>query len=219
MLRTGCEPKGQETDHGNADVTQNQRKPRNGRQPLTPERIVDAAVTLMDKDGYSALSMRKLARSLHVEAMSLYDHFESKDALLRGMRSHFYRRLDEALPTSASWVTHFTRNMTELFRLGVEHPSFVAVQLQVSGAEESKHRGERDMEILQEAGFSETEAAAAISALVSYVIGFQHRMVLIEQQEGNWILELAQRDRDGSFRLGLTAMLDGLNQRLQSKSG
>ncbi|MBP7596723.1 MAG: helix-turn-helix transcriptional regulator, partial [Candidatus Microthrix sp.] len=41
-------------------------------QPLTPDRIVWAAVELVDDEGLDALSMRKLARRLGVEAMSLY---------------------------------------------------------------------------------------------------------------------------------------------------
>ena len=49
---------------------------------LTPERIVNAGIALVDEEGLEALSMRKLARRLGVEAMSLYHHVRSKEALL-----------------------------------------------------------------------------------------------------------------------------------------
>jgi len=55
------------------------------RQPLTRDRVVAAAIDLADHAGLDALSMRKLARELGVEAMSLYNHVTSKDDLLDGM--------------------------------------------------------------------------------------------------------------------------------------
>jgi AcrR family transcriptional regulator len=52
------------------------------RDALTPERIVDAALALADAHGLEALTMRRLGAALGVEAMSLYRHVASKDALL-----------------------------------------------------------------------------------------------------------------------------------------
>ena len=52
------------------------------RAPLTPERITAEALALVDDIGLESLSMRQLASRLGVEAMSIYHHFPSKDALL-----------------------------------------------------------------------------------------------------------------------------------------
>lgn len=52
------------------------------RPPLTAERVVDAAVALADREGIGALTMRRLAADLGVEAMTLYHHVGAKDALL-----------------------------------------------------------------------------------------------------------------------------------------
>ncbi|HEX5949210.1 MAG TPA: TetR family transcriptional regulator, partial [Actinomycetota bacterium] len=41
------------------------------REPLTRERIIEAAVRIMDEEGLEALSMRRIGRELGVEAMSL----------------------------------------------------------------------------------------------------------------------------------------------------
>ena len=57
-------------------------RPRAPRGTLTRERVVDAAMALIDSGGVDALSMPKLARQLGVGAMSLYGHIESKDDLL-----------------------------------------------------------------------------------------------------------------------------------------
>ena len=55
------------------------------RTPLTRERILRAAIDLADTDGLDALSMRKLAKAVGVEAMSLYNHVANKDDLLDGI--------------------------------------------------------------------------------------------------------------------------------------
>ncbi len=52
------------------------------RDALTPDRVVEAALALADAHGLEALTMRRLGAALGVEAMSLYRHVASKDALL-----------------------------------------------------------------------------------------------------------------------------------------
>lgn len=55
------------------------------RPPLSRERVVAQGVAMADADGVASLSMRALARSLGVEAMSLYHHVDGKEALLDAM--------------------------------------------------------------------------------------------------------------------------------------
>ena len=50
--------------------------------PLTRERIVDAALSVVDADGPKALSMRRLGAELGVDPMAIYYHVPNKDALL-----------------------------------------------------------------------------------------------------------------------------------------
>jgi AcrR family transcriptional regulator len=53
--------------------------PRPRRQPLTRQRIVQAALRIMDEEGLEAVSMRHIGRALGVEAMSLYNHVRDKE--------------------------------------------------------------------------------------------------------------------------------------------
>ena len=55
------------------------------RVPLTKERVLQAALALADEGGIKALSMRKLAQELGVEAMSLYNHVANKGEILDGI--------------------------------------------------------------------------------------------------------------------------------------
>src|SRR3970040_1197614 len=52
------------------------------RERLTRERVVEAALRVMDAEGLEAVSMRRLAREGGVEAMSLYNHVRDKDDLI-----------------------------------------------------------------------------------------------------------------------------------------
>ena len=55
------------------------------RKPLSRERILAAALELVDEQGIEALSMRKLGQSLGYEAMSLYNHVANKGELVAAM--------------------------------------------------------------------------------------------------------------------------------------
>jgi AcrR family transcriptional regulator len=52
------------------------------RPALTRERIVAAAVAILDAEGLSALTMRRVARELDAGAMSLYRHVAGREELL-----------------------------------------------------------------------------------------------------------------------------------------
>ena len=56
-------------------------KTRN-KQRLTRDAIVEAAIDLIEQEGLDSLSTRALGARLGVQAMALYHHVESKDALL-----------------------------------------------------------------------------------------------------------------------------------------
>ena len=69
-----------------------------GREPLSRERVLAAAVRLADAHGTKAVTMRRLADDLACEAMSLYHYVESKQALLAGMAETVIAEIVAALP-------------------------------------------------------------------------------------------------------------------------
>ncbi len=66
--------------------TVQKRRPR--RQPLTRERIVAAALAVVEENGLAAFSTRRLGERLGCEAMSIYHHFPSKQHLLDALVEH-----------------------------------------------------------------------------------------------------------------------------------
>jgi AcrR family transcriptional regulator len=65
------------------------------REPLTRERALAAAVDLADAEGLKALTMRRLAAALGVEAMSLYYHLPGKEGLLDGLASSVIAEIEQ----------------------------------------------------------------------------------------------------------------------------
>lgn len=49
------------------------------------DEILKSATLLFDRKGYSAASMRDLAKEVGIEAGSLYSHFKSKESILQGI--------------------------------------------------------------------------------------------------------------------------------------
>ena len=64
------------------------------REPLSGERVFQAAIAVADSDGLAAVTMRRVAADLGVEAMSLYHHVRGKEQLLDGLIEAVDRRGD-----------------------------------------------------------------------------------------------------------------------------
>jgi TetR/AcrR family tetracycline transcriptional repressor len=91
------------------------------RQPLTRPRIMQAALDLVDRDGLEALTMRRVAAGLGVEAMSLYHHVPNKEAILDGVLDLVVATAD--LPTGDVTAAEWIRGTAEAFRrLALNHP-------------------------------------------------------------------------------------------------
>ncbi|GAC67126.1 TetR/AcrR family transcriptional regulator [Gordonia soli] len=71
---------------------------------LTLEAIVDVAISLADRDGLSALSMRRIADELGVGAMSLYRHVADKDALIQAMSEETGRQFSYPWDQDGEWT-------------------------------------------------------------------------------------------------------------------
>ena len=68
-------------------------KRHRAREPLTRDRVLDTAMAMADEGGIEAISMRRLAQALGVEAMSLYHYAASKDDILAGIADIVVRQI------------------------------------------------------------------------------------------------------------------------------
>ena len=91
------------------------------REPLTRERVVEAALRVMDEEGLDAVSMRRVAREVGVEAMSLYHHVEDKEDLLDGICEHVMAGFEFPDPVE-DWAENCRRGARAWRRLLQAHP-------------------------------------------------------------------------------------------------
>lgn len=138
---------------------------------LTVARIVDAAITLADRDGVDALSMRRVAAELGVGAMSLYRYVPGKAELLALMLD----RVDTPEVTAGErrpWREALARIAHGAYRRYLAHPWL----LQVNWARPTLGPGSlASMEVfvgtLDGLGLSGQEIMAVVTMVDSYVAG------------------------------------------------
>lgn len=79
-----------------------QRTPQRHKKDVLREAILDAARYTMRREGFEAVSMRKIADAIGYSPASLYLHFSSRDAIAEALCIEGHRQLIEALHASAS---------------------------------------------------------------------------------------------------------------------
>jgi len=142
------------------------------RLGLSRQRILDVALSVLDRDGWDRLTMRRLAEGLGVGTMTLYGYFRGKEELLDAV-------LDEAVEqfrfevTGASWSEQIRQIMMAMYGWLEQHPGVVEIRFSrpiiTPGALKVT---EAAMSIFRNAGFSAGEAARAYRLLHVYTFGF-----------------------------------------------
>ncbi|MDP8907678.1 MAG: TetR/AcrR family transcriptional regulator C-terminal domain-containing protein, partial [Chloroflexota bacterium] len=140
------------------------------REPLSRDRVLQAAVALADRSGIDALSMRKLADELGVEAMSLYYHVANKDAILDGIMDVVTSEIE--LPSDSSdWKTALRQNALSTRDVLLRHPWASGLRVSRRGDGPARLRHEEWMlRTLREAGFSKDLTYHAFHTLESHVL-------------------------------------------------
>lgn len=95
---------------------------RRARSALSRDKIVTAALRLIDRHGLDELSTRKVGRALRCEAMAIYHYFPSKDALLDGVVERLVAPLAVPDPPPADWVEALRAVAHAYRRIAHDHP-------------------------------------------------------------------------------------------------
>lgn len=147
------------------------------RPALTQDRIIDGAVRVADRGGLALVTMRNVGKELGVEAMSLYHHLASKDALLDGLANWVFTQIDLPDP-SAPWRPAMTERAASARLALSRHPwALGLIESRRAPGPALLHHHDTVLACLRHNGFSVTLAAHAFSAIDAYVYGF----VLTEQ--------------------------------------
>jgi AcrR family transcriptional regulator len=145
------------------------------RAPLSRERVLDAAIRLADEGGIESLTMRRLARELGVEAMSLYNHVANKGDLVDAMVDLVVSEIE--LPaTSDAWDVAVRECAISAHEVLLRHPWSCSLVMSSTSTSIVRNARVRYMEWLlgrlREAGFSPELTYHAYHALDSHILGF-----------------------------------------------
>ncbi len=215
----------------------------NQRKRLTRDAIVAAAVSLADEHGIEAVSMRRVAQGLGVQAMSLYHHLPRREALLDGMVDVVFSEIELPLPAEP-WRAAMRERALSARRALLRHPWAVALMDSRSqpGPATLRHH-DAVLGCLRRGGFSVAGAAHAFSLLDAYVYGFvlqesalpfqtqgekdvmaaemQAQMADTYPHLSEMLVEHVMRpdyDYKAEFAVGLETVLDGLERLAEGAS-
>lgn len=201
--------------------------------------MLDAAIGLADEGGIDALSMRRLADELGVEAMSLYHYVKGKDDLVSSMVDAVESEV-ELPPADADWKAALRAMAISFHDMLRRHPWAASPMVPVSPTTIGQARlryMEAMLGLLRQAGFSANMTHHAYHALDSHVTGstlWAAGFAAVKQgalEFGLKLLRELPRDRypyfiehaeqhltkpvrDGvnTFEFGLDLILDGLER-------
>ena len=133
------------------------------RPRLTKAAVVERALTLVDKTGLDALTMRKLATELGVTPMALYWHFRGKDELLQGLGERLWSEIDLTVNRADPWTEQIRRLLESLLKVLRTHPAAPQLLLQTAkiNAPAQLNAIELTLDILRKAGLSPEDASMA----------------------------------------------------------
>ena len=181
------------------------RMPTDVRAPrdatITRDTVLATALTIIDRDGTDALSMRRLAAALGRDPAILYRHAANKAALLDGVTETVLAQL-HVNPADPDWAAQLRTVARDYRRLALAHPHIVPLVVTRPLATPlalRPHGTLRPLEdilaLLTRAGFSGPDALHIYRAL----FGFLNGHILNELQE----LIDNPEETDDLLRLGL----------------
>ena len=199
---------------------------------LTRSRIAQTAAGLVDRDGLTGLSMRRLGAELGVEGMAIYRYFPNKAALLAGIVEVLLAELVIPPPSDVPWQRVF-REVSRSYRaLLLRHPHAIPLlaALPLSDPAAARAAG-AVMAQLRAAGFDAQRALKALATITSYVVGVAQWEVgtaPFRAERGGqpfplppdadpYLVELAPQlaedDCEETFEFGLDVIVRGLETR------
>ncbi|PJN30499.1 tetracycline repressor protein class H [Streptomyces sp. CB02959] len=212
---------------------QGARRGRGKRAGLSRQRILDAALDLVDRRGFKALTMRSLGEQLDVEAMTLYHYFPNKGALLDGLADQVFRAAAPAMHGSTDWREALCQYAKALRKGLLRHPAILPLATSRPAVTQATLDDiEACLRMLTDNGFPLGRALHALNAVSVFAIGHavvEAQLVVDAHESGgtSWLAELeteryplitkAARDRAGvddeeRFTLAVDAMLLGFDE-------
>jgi AcrR family transcriptional regulator len=146
-----------------------------GRPALPIDRILAAAVELLDEQGAEALSMRSLAQRLGSGTATLYRHFANRSELVSMVIDHILGKvdLDAHAVAGLPWQQACTLFAQHMFDALSRHGNVAVLLIEyVPMGRNALANRELCLSLFLDNGFPPAVAAHAYATLARYVLGF-----------------------------------------------
>jgi AcrR family transcriptional regulator len=141
------------------------------RLPLGRDRILRAALALVDEGGLESLTMRKLGQKLGFEAMSLYNHVANKDDVLDGILDLVLDETEVPSPTG-DWDAAIRTSAVSVHEALRRHPWACAPLMSARVRPARLRYIDSLLGRLRGAGFSAETTYTAYHVLDAHILGF-----------------------------------------------
>jgi AcrR family transcriptional regulator len=174
------------------------RGPSGGtKKPITVDAIVDAAFELVARDGYDALTMRRLATALETGPASLYAHVVNKDDLGELLIGRLCAEIEFPEPDPETWREQIAGVCAEMRDRYLRYPGITRATLAIMPTNLDTLRvAEGMLAILIGGGVPAQAAAWAVDALSLYVNAYCLEISLRDARradgEDAWVLSRAE---------------------------
>ncbi|MEU4166968.1 TetR/AcrR family transcriptional regulator C-terminal domain-containing protein [Streptomyces sp. NPDC026665] len=142
------------------------------RDTLTADRIVRAAIDLLDDEGLDGLNMRSLAQRLGSAATAVYWHIKNKDDLVRLAGDAVWSEAEVPDLDGADWRTAAAAHATAVYAMLNRHPWLVQAfgSHLLYGPAQARHN-DFSLAVYEKAGFAAADADRAAAAALAFVLG------------------------------------------------
>jgi AcrR family transcriptional regulator len=140
------------------------------RAPLSRDAIVEAALRVLDRDGYDGLSMRRVAEELGTGVASLYWHLANKEELLQLVLDRVIGEVDIPAPEPERWQEQLKEIAREWRRVYANHRDVARIsQGRIPVGPNALMATEALLAILRSARLPDQVSAHAVDLLALYM--------------------------------------------------
>lgn len=142
------------------------------RDTLTVERIVRAAIELLDAEGLDGLNMRSLGNRLGSAATAVYWHVGSKEHLIRLAADTVWNEIELPDLGEVGWRSAAAAMATDLHAMLVRHPWLGQAfgNHLLYGPGKARH-DDHSLAVYEKAGFARADADRAATTVFIFVLG------------------------------------------------
>lgn len=142
---------------------------RRREAPLTRDELFERALAIADAEGLGALTMRRLAQEVGVEAASLYHHVPNKEALIDGMLTKMRAEVQVAEPVPEDWKELMLAIFAAYREVLEAHPNLISLAGRRVEEGDAESNG---LLFLKRVGLNDEDAVQLWQSLLALAVGF-----------------------------------------------